>query len=249
MGRLKRKVALITGGAKGIGKQTAKLFAHNSSIVIVSDVLFNEGQKTINSIQEQGGKAKFFYHDVSKEEQWRDLVEEVLSCYGSIDVLINNAGVVNPAGLLETDNTLWDSIMNINAKGVFLGMKHVVPAMLEKRSGAIVNLSSMWGIVGAGSALAYQASKGAVRTMTKSVATEYAAKGIRVNSVHPGIIATDMVINDTPFKIREKIIANTPMGRMGTPEEVANLLLFLASEESSYITGGEFLIDGGFTAL
>lgn len=249
MGRLDKKVALVTGGAKGIGETTAKLFAYEGATVIVTDISSHQGQNTVNYIQSQGGKSRFFYHDVSKEEQWHAIVQEVCSDYGSIDVLINNAGIVNSKGLLETDEALWNSIIEVNAKGVFMGMKHVVPVMLQKKSGAIVNLSSMWGIVGAGSSLAYQASKGAVRTMTKSVATEYATKGIRVNSVHPGIIATDMVLNDTPLKIRKKIISSTPMGRVGMPEEVASVILFLASEESSYITGAEFLIDGGFTAL
>lgn len=249
MNRLEGKVALITGGAKGIGEKTAKLFSEHGSTVIVSDFLSKQGNKVVKDIINNGGKAEFFELDASIESQWIELVESIKLKFGNIDILVNNAGIVDPTGLLDTNDTIWNKVMDINAKGVFLGMKHVVPTMAEKQSGSIVNISSMWGIVGAGADLAYQASKGAVRSMSKSAATEYANKGIRVNSVHPGIIATDMVIKDTPMAIRQKIVANTPMGREGKTEEVANLILFLASEDASCITGAEFLVDGGFTAL
>lgn len=249
MNILEGKVSLITGGAKGIGEKTARLFAKNGSMVIIADLLFAQGNKVAKQIRNNGGKVECFQLDVALENQWIKLIDSIDSKFGGVDILVNNAGIVDPTGVLETDDAIWNRVIDINAKGTFLGMKHVLPSMIKKRSGSIVNVSSIWGIVGGSAALAYQASKGAVRSMSKSVAIEYAGSGIRVNSVHPGVITTDMVVKDTPLAMRQKLLTNTPMGREGKPEEVANLILFLASKEASYITGAEFLVDGGFTAL
>jgi NAD(P)-dependent dehydrogenase (short-subunit alcohol dehydrogenase family) len=249
MERLFNKTVLITGGAQGIGRETTVLLAKNGAKVIITDINVEIGNELKTSLVESGYDIDFFKLDVSSSQEWSSLTKNLNSKNISIDILINNAGIVDVTGILNTSEKIWDNVLDINAKGTFLGMKNIIPMMLEKGSGSIVNISSMWGIVGAGGALAYQASKGAVRTMSKSVATEHACNGIRVNSVHPGIIKTDMVLKNTPNKIRQHIVNNTPMGREGNPEEVADLILFLASDESSYITGTEITIDGGFTAI
>ncbi|WAH37773.1 SDR family NAD(P)-dependent oxidoreductase [Alicyclobacillus dauci] len=188
-----------------------------------------------------------FVHDVTDEEQWKTVVRSVLDVHGRIDILVNNAGVTSRTGILETSMAEWARVMDINAKSVILGMQCVIPSMIEGGGGAIVNVSSIYALVGSGASAAYQASKAAVHMLTKTAAVQYAGDGIRVNSVHPGIIDTPMIADMTADRY-QILVGGTPMGRLGKPAEVAKGVLFLASDDASYITGTELVIDGGYTA-
>ena len=247
-GRLSGKVALISGAALGMGFAETQRFANEGACVVASDILVDEGEQLVSEICKSGGKATFVKLDVTSETDWQEAVETVVNTYGKLDILVNNAGIVALEGVEDTTLELWNKVMAVNSTGVFLGMKAAIPAMRKNGGGSIINISSVWGITGTAGATAYQASKGAIRTMTKSAAVQYAAEGIRVNSVHPGIITTPMV-EGVPDEMRESVVAQTPMGREGLPEEVANMVLFLASDEASYVTGGEYLVDGGYIAL
>ncbi len=248
--RLEGKVALIAGGARGIGAAEAKLFAREGASLAIGDVLETEGQQLAEEIAESGGQVTFFKLDVTSEEDWQAAVRTTLDRFGKLDVLVNNAGIIKRDRVADTSSEDWDRIMEVNAKGVFLGTKYVVPEMIEAGAGSIVNLSSVGGILGSATGSAYGASKAAVRNLTKSTAVQYARNGIRANSVHPGPIDAPMMdpIKANP-RYHQKYIDAVPMKRFGTPEEVANAILFLASDESSYVTGSELVIDGGFTAL
>ena len=246
--RLDGKVALITGGASGMGRSTAEIFAREGAKVVVADVLDAEGKEVVNSI---GGAARFVHLDVTSEDAWQEAIAAALAAFGKLDILVNNAGI---SGTFDPDTlstSAWDRLMDVNAKGVFLGMKHAIAVMEKAGGGAIVNFSSVSGFVGQrGIHMAYNASKGAVRLMTKSAAVQYARKGIRVNSVHPGVMPpmrTSKATADPAF--REKMLAGVPMGRAGRVEEVAYAVLFLASDEASYITGTEVVVDGGWLAV
>ena len=247
--RLKNKIAIITGGASGMGASTAKIFAREGAKVVVTDLLVDESTQIVDEIGQSGGSARFQKLDVSSETDWDSVVTTAMETEGRIDILINNAGVSGShPDKLNTDT--WDQQMNINAKGVFLGMRAVIPEMQKTGGGAIVNISSISGFVGQDFVhMGYNAAKGAVRLATKSAAVQFAKDGIRVNSVHPGIMPpmrTSMLSADP--EIREKIIAAIPMKREGAIEEVAHANLFLASDEASYITGIEVPVDGGFLA-
>ena len=242
MDRLAGKVALITGGARGQGAAEAKLFAEEGATVCVTDIL-DEGQAVADDI---GGT--FFHHDVTDADAWAAITEELVGRWGRIDVLINNAGIFKLGGVTDTERSLWDTTIAINQTGVFLGMAAVAPTMIENRSGSIINISSIAGIRGAGRALAYAASKWAVRGMTRSAAQELAPNGVRVNSIHPGIIDTPMLATFDEAGVREQVQAAIPMGYEASAFDVANLALFLAGDESSYCTGSEFIVDGGMTA-
>ncbi len=242
MGRLNGKVALITGGARGQGAAEGKLFADEGAKVFLTDVLVEEGEKTAAEI---GGR--FRPQDVTSEEDWAATVDWVLGDAGRIDVLVNNAGIFRVVPMTQTDVDLWHQIMDINAMGVFLGMKAVSTPMIAQKAGSIVNISSIAGMRGAGVAFAYGASKWAVRGMTKAAAQELAPHGVRVNSVHPGIIDTQMITELGP-QWREQTTPRIPMGRPASAEEVARTVLFLASDDSAYCTGHEYLVDGGMTA-
>ena len=247
--RLTNKIAIITGGASGMGASTAKIFAREGAKVIVTDLLVDESVQIVDDIGQSGGSARFQKLDVSSETDWDSVVTTAMATEGRIDILINNAGVSGShPDKLNTDT--WDQQMNINAKGVFLGMRAVIPEMQKTGGGAIVNISSISGFVGQDFVhMGYNAAKGAVRLATKSAAVQFARDGIRVNSVHPGIMPpmrTSMLSADP--EIREKIIAAIPMKREGAIEEVAHANLFLASDEASYITGIEVPVDGGFLA-
>jgi NAD(P)-dependent dehydrogenase (short-subunit alcohol dehydrogenase family) len=248
--RLKDKVAIVTGAASGMGAATAQLFARAGAKVTVADVMEKEGKDVAASIKTNAGEAIFHKLDVSSETDWDALVAATLKAYGKIDVLINNAGVSgsDPDRLsLKT----WDQQMNINAKGVFLGMRAVLPHMQTAKKGSIVNTSSISGITGQLFVhMGYNAAKGAVRTMTKAAAVQYARDGIRVNSVHPGLMPamrTSQMSADPA--VRAGMLKSIPMGRTGEVDEVAHANLFLASDDASYITGVELPVDGGFLAM
>ena len=248
--RLENKVALISGGARGMGAAEAILFAGEGAKVVIGDVLEDEGRQTEAQINESGGECLFLRLDVTSESNWQDAVAATVSRFGKLDILVNNAGIF-PLGTVEdTSEDLWDRVMAINAKGVFMGTKHAIPEMRKTGGGSIINISSIAGLIGSRGAAAYGASKGAVRIFTKSTAIQYAADGIRANSVHPGIIETPMSIPTilTTEEQRDTQIHRTPLGRIGTADDVASGVLFLASDESSFMTGSELVIDGGLTA-
>ena len=248
MGRLDGKVAIISGGAKGQGAEEARLFAQEGAKVIIGDILDREGMQIESEIAEQGGEAKFVHLDVSSEEDWSRTVDLSMSEYGRLDILVNNAGILLMKGLEETSGQESDNIQNINSKGVFLGSKTVIPAMRESGGGSIVNISSIAGLIGS-KFTAYGASKGLVRTLTKSVAVNHGHEGIRCNSVHPGIIETDMVSEMIGSQEgREYQLNRTPLKVIATSRDVALGVLYLASDESRYVTGSELVIDGGITA-
>jgi NAD(P)-dependent dehydrogenase (short-subunit alcohol dehydrogenase family) len=248
--RLQDKVAIVTGAASGMGAATARLFAREGARVIVADVLEAEGLEVANSIESNRGEARFQRLDVTSEKDWEATVAATLAAYGRIDILVNNAGV-SGSDPDRLSLATWDRQMSINAKGVFLGMRAVIPEMQKARRGAIVNISSISGIAGQTFVhMGYNAAKGAVRAMTKAAAVQLAKEGIRVNSVHPGMMPpmrTSMLSADP--KVRAGMLKAVPMGREGHVDEVANANLFLASDEASYITGVELPVDGGFLAM
>ena len=247
--RLENKVALISGGARGMGAVEARLFAQNGARVVIGDILEDEGRRTEAEINEAGGECVFVRLDVTSEESWQDAVAAAVGRFGKLDILVNNAGIYRTHNVLETSGEEWDQVMDINAKGVFLGTKAAIPAMRQNGGGSIVNISSVAGLIGNFMSSAYTASKGAVRLFTKSTAIQYAGDGIRANSVHPGTIETDMtapVLADADY--RQDRINRTPLGRLGTAADVAYGVLFLASDEASFMTGSELVIDGGRTA-
>ncbi|MBQ10079.1 MAG: cyclopentanol dehydrogenase [Planctomyces sp.] len=248
--RLENKVALISGGARGMGAAEAILFASEGAKVVIGDVLEDEGRQIEAQINESGGECLFIQLDVTSESNWQDAITTTVAQFGKLDILVNNAGIF-PLGTVEdTSEELWDRVMSINAKGVFLGTKHAIPEMRNAGGGSIINISSIAGLIGSRGAAAYGASKGAVRIFTKSTAVQYAADGIRANSVHPGIIETPMSFPTilTTEEQRDTQINRTPLGRIGTADDVASGVLFLASDESSFMTGSELVIDGGLTA-
>ncbi|KPV44009.1 SDR family NAD(P)-dependent oxidoreductase [Alicyclobacillus ferrooxydans] len=251
MGRLQDKVAIITGAGTGIGKQTALLFAAEGASVVVTDIHEESGSQTANEIVENGGDALFFKHDVRSESDWQQVVQTTVEKYQKIDVLFNNAGIYLIKPLTETTVEEWERLMGINVTGVFLGMKHVLPVMAKQRAGSVINASSVAGLIGAAGHALYGASKGAVRIMTKDVAAEYAPYQIRVNSIHPGYIRTGMAEYGAQMAqvTMEQLGQGYPLGRLGDPMDVAKLVLFLASDDSSYITATEFVIDGGMTSI
>jgi len=247
--RLEGKVALISGGARGMGAEEAKLFAGEGARVVIGDVLEAEGRQTEAEINETGGDCLFVSLDVTDESQWENAVSEAVARFGRLDILVNNAGIARVSSVEDTSEAEWDLVMGINAKGVFLGTKAAIPAMRKAGGGSIVNISSIAGLVG-GRTTAYAASKGAVRLLTKSTAIQYATEGIRANSVHPGVIESPMtlpIMLDTQ-EGRDQSAARHPLGRIGQPADIAYGVLFLASDESSFMTGSELVIDGGLTA-
>ena len=248
--RLKGKVAIISGGARGMGAAEAKLFAREGAKVIICDVLEDEGRQTEAEINEVGGDAVFVKLDVTSQDEWENAVNTAIERFGKLDILVNNAGIIVQSTIEDMTVELWDKVMDVNAKGVFLGTKTAIPYMKEAGGGSIVNISSISGIVGQDNVNAgYNASKGAVRIFTKAAAVQYAKENIRVNSIHPGPIATPMTAEGRADPERVALTAErTPLGRYGEPEEVANAVLFLASDEASYVTGSEIVVDGGYTA-
>jgi NAD(P)-dependent dehydrogenase (short-subunit alcohol dehydrogenase family) len=250
MGRLDGKVALISGGARGQGATEGRMFVREGAAVVLGDVLDDEGKKVEAEIRANGGKATYVRLDVTRETDWRAAVATAVQAYGKLNVLVNNAGILFRATIEETSEADWDRIMAVNVKGVFLGTKCAIPAMRQAGGGSIINISSVAGLVGSpqGTA-AYTATKGAVRLFTKSTAIQHAKEGIRCNSIHPGPIETDMIKDVLANKAAwEQRLRRLPMGRAGKPEDVAYGVIYLASDESSYMTGSELVIDGGTTA-
>ena len=247
--RLERKVVLISGGARGMGAVEAKLFANEGAKVIIGDMLEDEGHQVEAEINETGGECLFVPLDVTDEDAWQKAVDDGVSRFGKLDILVNNAGIYRTNDVLETTSAEWDQVMDINAKGVFLGTKHAIPEMRKAGGGSIVNISSVAGLVGGHMTTAYTASKGAVRLLTKSTAIQYASDGIRANSIHPGTIETPMTESLLANEAhRQDRMDRTPIGRLGRPEDVAYGALYLASDEASFVTGSELVIDGGRTA-
>ena len=248
--RLENKVALISGGARGMGAVEARLLSSEGAKVVIGDVLEEAGRQTEAAVNEAGGECVFVRLDVTSEEDWAQAVAAAVDRFGKLDILVNNAGVSSTGGIEDITVEEWDRILDINTKGVFLGTKAAIPEMRKAGGGSIVNISSAAGIAPSpGTSAAYSASKGAVRILTKSTAVQYARENIRCNSVHPGPIETPMLraargedaeLDDT--------VARVPLGRIGTPEEIAYGVLFLASDEASFVTGSELVIDGGRTA-
>lgn len=245
--KLKDKVAIVTGASAGIGKATAELFVKEGAKVVLTDIKEVEGQKVASEI---GSEAMFIKHDVAKEEDWIHVVNTTIDKFGKIDILVNNAGVYYISPLAEITLEKWNWLMSINVTGVFLGMKHVLPHMAKNKKGSVINLSSIAGLGGAPGHALYGASKGAVRIMTKDVATEYGPFNVRVNSVHPSYIKTAMASYgaETAQTSIDELGKDYPLRRIGNPEEVAATCLFLASDDSSFITGQEIVVDGGVTA-
>lgn len=245
--RLEGKVAIISGGARGMGAAEARIFAREGARVVIGDLLEEEGLKVVAEIGEAGGEALFVRLDVTDESSWQSAVEAAVESFGKVDILVNNAAILRTQGLLETTEEIWDEVMDVNTKGTFLGTKTVIPEMRKAGGGSIINISSGAGITGSRRNTAYHASKGAVRIFTKSAAIQYAGENIRVNSVHPGPVDTDMLASSLTVEGGRRP-EDVPLGRYGRPEEVAYGVLYLASDESSFVTGSEVVIDGGRTA-
>ena len=247
--RLDGEMALISGGARGMGAEEARIFAREGAKVVIGDISEDDGKAVEAQIAEAGGQALFIRLDVTQEADWAKAVDQAVSSFGKLDVLVNNAGISSRTFTDDTAIDAWDKIMEINSKGVFLGTRATVPKMLEAGGGSIVNISSIMGLVGsAGGHPAYNASKGAVRIFSKAMAVRHGKDNIRVNSVHPGFMppmASGVAYDQDQ---RRGSLEQTPLGREGRIEEVANAVLFLASDEASYITGAELAVDGGFTA-
>jgi len=248
MGRLQGKVAIISGGSRGQGADEAKLFAEEGASVVFGDILDEEGRKLEAEISESGGTAQYIHLDVTKEHDWENAVTKAVSTYGTLDILVNNAGILIMKGLEETESSDWDDIQEVNSKGVFLGTKAVIPAMRDSGGGSIVNISSVAGLIGS-RFTAYGASKGLVRLLSKSTAVQYGSEGIRCNSVHPGIIETNMIERLIgTSEARQAQLDRTPLNIIATSRDVSFGVLYLASDESRYVTGSELVIDGGITA-
>jgi 3alpha(or 20beta)-hydroxysteroid dehydrogenase len=245
MGKLNGKVAVITGGARGQGASEATLFAAEGARVVITDVLDDDGATTARAVN-----GRYLHHDVTSEDDWTRVIDAVMAEHGRIDVLINNAGIYRPGRLASMSLDDYRQVIEVNQVGVFLGMRAVAAPMSAAQAGSIVNISSVAGLRGGGNAIAYTASKWAVRGMTKHAARELARYGIRVNSIHPGLIETAMLhqIPGIDAGGLEDVVRSVPLRRVGEPGEVARLALFLASDDSSYSTGCEFIIDGGLTA-
>ena len=250
MGRLDGKVALISGGARGQGAAEARLFTREGAKVVFGDILDAEGKQVEAAIRAAGGDATYVHLDVTNESSWRAAVDTAVRLYGTLHILVNNAGIYIRKRIEETTEDDLDQIMAVNVKGVFLGTKHAIPAMRRAGGGSIINISSTAGLVGnPNGSPAYTATKGAVRLFTKATAVQHAKDHIRCNSVHPGPVETAMLREALADPTtREERLRRVPLGRVGTVDDIAYGVLYLASDESSFVTGSELVIDGGSTA-
>lgn len=255
-GRVEGKVALVTGAGMGLGRATALLLAREGATVVVSDIDTRAGQESCALVKENRGKAMFLAHDVANPDAWQRVLGEVKGAFGRLDILVNNAGIAIAKNVEDTTLEEWRRTMAINADGVFLGCKYAIPLIARSGGGSIVNLSSIDGIIGEAELAAYCASKGAVRTLTKAVAVHCADKryGIRCNSVHPGYVWTPQTENylrdlGKLDEQRAKALARHPIGFLGEPDDIAYMVLYLASDESRFVTGSEMVVDGGYLAV
>lgn len=249
--RLAGKVAIISGAASGMGAATARRFGREGASVVIADMLEAEGKAVADSIVKAGGKATFMLLDVTDEAAWKKVADATVAAYGKLDILVNNAGISGSATNDMLNTELWHRVMAVNSTGVFLGTAAAVPHMQKNGGGSIVNLSSISGVVGQTMVhMSYNASKGAVRTMTKSTAVQFGKDNIRCNSVHPGLMPPMRTSGATADPVvRAKMLKAVPLGRNGEVDEVANAILFLASDEASYVTGTELYVDGGYLAM
>lgn len=250
--RLQGKVALITGGGSGIGRESARLFAREGARVVVVDVNAEAGQQTVADIRAAGGQATFFRADVTRTEDVKGMVACAEETYGRLDVLFNNAGIFHPedGSVLDTDERVWDLVIDVNLKGVFLGCKYGIPALLRAGGGSVINTASFVALMGSAvSQVAYTASKGGVLALTREIAVEFARRNVRANALCPGPVETPLLAEllSDPERRRRRLV-HIPPGRFARPEEIAHAALFLASDESSYVNGAVFVVDGGITA-
>lgn len=246
-GRLSGKSALISGGASGLGEAQAILFAREGATVLIGDVQADKGNAVVRSITDEGGKAAFVHLDVTSMDSWSAAVSEAVSRFGTLTTLVNNAGIFHPGGIVDETKEGWDRMIAVNQTGVFLGMKAASTALLASGNGAIVNISSLYGLIGSPNAISYHASKAAVRLMGKAGALEFAKQGIRVNTIFPGQIKTPILGDITPEQ-DEAIKASIPMGVVGDPMDIAYASLYLASDEAKYVSGAELWVDGAWYA-
>ncbi|TVR91504.1 MAG: glucose 1-dehydrogenase [Spirochaetaceae bacterium] len=245
---LAKKVAIVTGGASGIGEATVRQMVREGAKVLIADLNTEAGEKLASELNSGGDtKATFFKVDVTQEDQVKALVQKAKSEFGGLDIVFNNAGIGHTGEAHEYTLEDWNKVVSINLTGVFLVAKHAIGAMLEKGSGAIVNCASILGNVGQAQTAAYSAAKGGVKNLTKTLALEYAEQGIRVNSVSPGYIDTP-ILAEAPEELKQVLVSRHPLGRLGRPEEIAAAVVFLASDQASFITGADLLVDGGYTA-
>ncbi len=249
MGTLDGRVALVTGAASGIGKATAERLAEEGAAVLATDIQDEAGEAVAAGIRARGGQAVYAHHDVASEDEWIAAVERATIELGRLDILVNNAGIGDLHAIENTTKDDYDRTIAITQTSVFLGMKHAGDALKASGRGSVVNVSSIFGASGGfGGSPAYHAAKGAVRILTKNVALRWATEGVRVNSVHPGFVDTPILDQARGTEIEDAMLASTPMGRLGRPEEVAAVIAFLAGDDASFMTGSEVYVDGGYLA-
>lgn len=246
MKRLDSKIALITGAAMGMGAEEARLFAQEGASLVITDIKLEKLLELADELKESDVDLLVLRQNVASEEDWQMVAREAEKKFGKVDILVNNAGIVEQSGVEATSKEVWDRIIGVNQTGTWLGMKYIAPLLRKAGGGSIVNISSIYALIGSGTSAAYQASKGAVRILSKTAAMEFVVQNIRVNTIFPGAIATPMTTG-VDQDLMKAIVNLIPMRRMGTAREIANAALFLASDESSYMTGAELVVDGGWT--